>query len=114
MRTAKDSRRDEWDATTGGRPPTLTADHHLSASAKTTNVAAVPKRQPGPRGRTTPTLQSQLESDTVLLELRDQIRENGLLAGTVVQVFNDANSDEWFLSFTLMFAYALFIVLTGT
>ena len=59
-------------------------------------------------------LQSQLETDTVVLDLRDQIRENGLLAGTVVQVFNDTNSDEWFLFFTFMFAYALFIVLTGT
>jgi hypothetical protein len=94
-KTAKDSRRDEWDGTTG-RPPTHTAEHHLHASTKLTDAAST--RQPGPKGRTTPTLQSQISSHAVVETVPSaaaEIHLNGLPNGSVVECRNDTNDDKW-------------------
>jgi hypothetical protein len=100
-KTANDSRRDEWDRATG-RPPTHTAEHRLHTSAKLTDAAST--RQPGHKGRTTPTLQSQISSQSFVetvpsaANLRDilgEIHLHGLQNGSIVECRNDTNADKW-------------------
>jgi hypothetical protein len=109
-KTAAVTRADEWDSRTG-RPPTKTSEHHVHGRHKACGgfaVASITQQD----GRKSP---NEIEIEQTLL--RDQIRDCGLKSGSVVQVFNDQNSDEWlFLSHDVALGnmQSLLIVPAGT
>ena len=91
-KSAAKTREDEWDK--DGRPPTHTKEHRLHDKGGRSAVDAVAStlQQNGRKNST----------ETDVIELRNHIRDHGLTAGTVVQTFNDTNSDEWLRSYMLV------------
>ncbi len=83
----------------GARAPTSHLEHFPEKQKRPKIVKAV-NSQGAAALDSGPMLQSQMEIDILLL--RDQIRDNGLLSGTVVQVCNATDGDEWFWSLTLI------------
>jgi len=106
-KTAAATRADEWDLTTG-RPPTKTSEHHLNERHTPNGGSAVSstRHQDGK--------QSPNETEIEQKAIRDQIRDHGLKPGSVVQVYNDLNSDEWLLSFYAIDLCNLLMMRTGT